>query len=514
MKFSQCAAAVVHGVAVVAVWAVALPAAAELRLGSLFTQHMVLQRAMPVPVWGTAEPGARVAVSFAGQNKQTQAGDRGRWRVDLDPLAASGEPRVMTVTSSEAPKPVRLSDVVVGEVWICSGQSNMQMKTASVSKVAALVKDASRVRSFTVKNTVAFTEQDFCEGQWVDQAPDSAVASAFAVFLQQHAEVPVGVVLTAWGSSSLEAWMPRDMTATVPHFKTVMEEFDANTQGQQRIQSVLDGPRPWGRNDDIYLRRQPNILYNAMMKPLAPYACRGVVWYQGERNTQSMWGMPDKPWYSRNSGMRLYGGVLKQWIERYRTQWGDDRLHFLVVMLPGFYGKPLATGPQGPADSPATHSWAWMRESQLQAQELQHVGVANTIDLGHIKNIHPKDKLPVGRRLALLAARDTLGITVEAQGPVMRGVERRGASLVVQYDHAQGLATTDKASPSGFWLADDAGAWHRAQAKIVGQTVVLRCAKVKAPRFVRYAFAGKPEVNLVNGAGLPAYPFRTDGFEP
>ena len=511
---SGCIVMKLQVVLVAALGAVVLPAAAELRLGSPFGEHMVLQRAMPVPVWGTADPGATVAVSFAGQDKQTQAGDQGRWRVDLDPLVASTQPRVMTVTSSASPKPVRLADVVVGEVWICSGQSNMQMGVRSVPKVADFVKDASHIRSFMVPRTVAFTEQDFCAGAWETQTPDSAVAAAFSVFLQEHAGVPVGIVLTAWGSSSLEAWMPRDMTADVPHFKTLMEEFDANKKGQKRIRAALERAEPWSKNDDVFLRRQPNILYNAMMKPLAPYACRGVVWYQGERNTQSMFGMPEKPWFSRNSGMLPYGDTLKQWMQRYRAQWGNPRLHFLVVMLPGYYGKQLATGPQGDAENPATHSWAWMRESQLEAEDLEYVAVANTVDLGHIKNIHPKDKLPVGRRLALLAARDTLGLAVEAQGPVMRDVEQRSGALVVHFDHAEGMTTTDGAAPSGFWLAGKAGAWHRAEARIDGQAVVLRSEKVKTPRFVRYAFAGKPQVNLVNGAGLPAYPFRSDRFEP
>ncbi|EMI22575.1 sialic acid-specific 9-O-acetylesterase [Rhodopirellula maiorica SM1] len=211
--------------------------------------------------------------------------------------------------------------------------------------------------------------------------------------------------------------------------------------------------------------------------------------------------------------MLIYGDVLKEWIRRYRKQWDQDDLHFLVVMLPG-YGNVLKSSPKVPKDHPAAHSWAWMRESQLKASELPNTSVANTIDLGDIKNVHPKDKLPVGRRLALLAARDTLGQKVEAQGPVYQKVEAKDNTLVVHFENAQGLKTTDGSPPKEFWLADDDQNWVRADATIQGQSVVLQSAELAKPLYVRYAFVGKPEVNLVNGADLPAFPFRTDRFEP
>ncbi len=359
-----------------------------------------------------------------------------------------------------------------------------------------------------MKRTVAFTEQDTCEGKWVERYPESAVAFGFAYFLEQAAKAPVGIILTCWGSSSIEAWMPRDMTATVPHFKTTMSEFDANTATQNKIKAMLDGREKW---NDVFLRQQPNILYNAMMKPLAPYACRGLVWYQGERNTKEMTPMTGDDWVGRNSGMLLYGDVLKKWMQRYRHEWGRDGFQFLVVMLPGFakMGKVAIDG-----ENPAVPSWAWMRESQLQALELPHTAVANTIDLGEAANIHPKDKLPVGQRLALLAARDTLGQKIEAQGPVMKNVESQRNTLVVHFDHANGLKTNDGKAPTGFWLADDSKKWIPAKAEIEGPTVTLQSPQLTKPLYVRYAFAGMPKVNLVNGSDLPAYPFRTDRFHP
>jgi sialate O-acetylesterase len=183
-------------------------------------------------------------------------------------------------------------------------------------------------------------------------------------------------------------------------------------------------------------------------------------------------------------------------------------------MLPG-YGSLLKTGPTMEPNHPASHSWAWMRESQMAALDLPHTGVANTIDLGDVKNIHPKDKAPIGQRLALIAARDTLGLDVEASGPVFANVAAKGDRLVVQFARAKGLKTTDGKAPREFWIADHAAKeWKPAVAKIKGQTVELHSPDVAKPAVVRYAFTGKPDVNLVNEADLPAYPFRTDQGEP
>ncbi|MDC0497386.1 sialate O-acetylesterase [bacterium] len=488
------------------------PLSAELTVASVFTDNAVLQQESPVPIWGTADAGTSVGVKFSGQTKLAVADSNGKWKVALDPMPAMFEPHTMQIRSSKEER-LDLDNIVVGEVWICSGQSNMQYGVSSVPGIKALSPKAKNIRTFEVKKSVAFEEQDSCEGKWVEGIPSSAVAFSFAYFLEEAGDVPVGIMLTCWGSSSLEAWMPRDMIETVPHFKTMMEEFDADSETRGKIQSILDGKRPWSRQDDVYLRRQTNILYNAMMHPLAPYACRGLVWYQGERNTQSMFGMTKDPWFSRHSGMLKYGETLKQWILRYREEWGNEQMQFQIVMLPG-YGKIQNTGLQLGGEHPASHSWAWMRESQLKALELPNTSVANTIDLGDAKDVHPKDKLPVGKRLALLAIRDTLGQDIEAVGPVFDRVQQQGDQLVVHFDHAKGLKTKDGQGPTGFWLSDDSGKWVKAESKLSGETIVLSATELKKPLYVRYAFAGKPSVNLVNGAGLPAYPFRTDDFQP
>ena len=339
-RYSLDATALIFSVLVMALFG-ARAAQAELAVSKIFTDHAVLQRDVPVPVWGRADAQAAVTVSFADQTKKTRADENGKWRVTLDPLAGSSDPRKLIIgTGGEL---LVLTNIVVGEVWICSGQSNMQKSVKSVRDVKALVPKMKHVRSFQVKRTVAFDEQENVEGTWKQKRPDSAVACSFAHFLQQKADVPVGIILTCWGSSSLEAWMPRDMVDTVPHFQSMMEDFDNDTNTRDQIQGILDGEKPWSRKDDVFLRRQTNILYNAMMHPLAPYSCRGLVWYQGERNTQSMNSGVKEPWYGNHSGILKYGDTLKKWIQRYRKQWKNDQMQFLIVMPVSYTHLTLPT---------------------------------------------------------------------------------------------------------------------------------------------------------------------------
>ena len=367
-----------------------------------------------------------------------------------------------------------------------------------------------------MKRTVSFKEEDNVNGKWEDVPPSSAVAFGFAYYLEKAEEIPVGIIHASWGSSSLEAWMPRDMVEKFPYFKDIMNAFDADTVTRNRINASITSSQGWSNQEDIFMRRQPNILYNAMMKPLAPYACRGLVWYQGERNTRYFSGVPDvmeDNWYHRVIGMHEYGDVLKSWIGRYRKEWKNNKMHFAIVMLPG-YGKGTNNNPDIDPKSPTAMSWAWMRESQLKVLDLPHTSVANTIDLGDEKNIHPTDKLPIGIRLALLAEKHTLNKDIVAEGPTLKEIKIENGSLVIHFDNAKGLKTTDGNAPSGFWIADGSMQWYKAEAKIVGETVVLSNDDIKNLKYVRYAFAGKPDVNLVNGVDLPAYPFRTDNEVP
>ncbi len=492
-----------------------------LEVASLFKDHAVLQSGIEIPVWGWGEVGEEVEVSFSGQEVATTVDADGQWQVVLQPEEPSREGVELLVSSTAGAKVV-ISDVVVGEVWICSGQSNMHMEAHKCREVASLLPKMKNVRAFEVENTVSFDEEDQCNGEWAVGHPDSAVAASFAYHLQVAEDVPVGIILTSWGSSSLEAWMPKSLAQKVPHFKTLLEEFDANTASQKKIQQILKkGVRRqengkelgWSRVDDIYLRRQTNLLYNAMFHPLIPYGCRGIVWYQGERNTQSMFGMPTtKEWFKRHSGILKYGDTLQAWITELRSRWGRDDLHLSVVMLPGYAKGMLPTSPVKSPQRPESHSWAWMRESQLSVLDLPHTSVACTIDLGDATDIHPKDKEPIGKRLALLAQRDAIGRDVVATGPQVAKVEVEGSQVLVTFDST--VTTVDEKAPREFWLSHDGEKWASAEASLSGNRVVLHSGAVSEPLYVRYAWTGKPEVNLVNSTGLPAYPFRTDHYVP
>lgn len=477
---------------------------AEVKPSALFSDHMVLQRGMDVPVWGDADPGERIEVAFSGQNHTTVADEDGKWMVELSPLKASSEGREITIEGSNK---LVFSDVLVGEVWICSGQSNMQIVANAVPEIKVKVPKAGDVRSFTVPCTVAFDEQDSLVGQWDLRVANSAVAAGFSMFLEEAIDVPVGIILSAWGSSSLEAWMPRDMAADLPLFAEQLQALDSDQETRGRIEKALAAPERL-KPDDVFMRRQSNILYNAMMKPLVPYACRGLVWYQGERNAFNFHDLPEEPWYRRNIPITGYENALKLWVKRYRKEWQKEDMHFMVVMLPGYAGHKLKTK----AERPDVESWAWMREAQLGVLELPHTSVVNTIDLGDVTNIHPKDKAPIGERLALLAQRDVLQRDVVAEGPVMKNVVLAGDHLKVSFSNGEGLSIEGGAAPEGFWITDDTQVWHPAVAAVKGETVILSSPDIEEPLYIRYAFAAMPKTNLVNGAGLPARPFRTDHF--
>ncbi|CDF78489.1 putative carbohydrate esterase (CE6) [Formosa agariphila KMM 3901] len=483
--------------------------AQELKPSNLFSNHMVLQSGMEVPVWGDAKPNEKITVTFANQEKSTITDAKGKWMVKLEPLGVSKIGRSMSISGHSK---ITLSDILVGEVWICSGQSNMEFKVDNVPEIKSLKPIPNHIRSFEVKHTVSFEEAQDVNGHWSTSPSTSAVAFGFAFFLETLGDVPVGIINTSWGSTSIEAWMPRDMTEQLPYFKTIMSEFDSDTLTQNKIQKALDASNGWSKEEDVFLRRQPNIVYNAMMSPLAPYACKGLVWYQGERNTRYLSGMPEVTetnWFHRVAGMKEYGDILKFWVERYRTQWNNEYMHFSIVMLPG-YGKGTYNSPEIDSKSPTAPSWAWMRESQLKILELPYTTVVNTIDLGDEKNIHPTDKLPIAQRLALKAAKYTLNKDVIAEGPTFKTLKKENNVMVVKFNQAKGLKTKDNKAPTGFWIADESLQWKPAIAKIQDETILLSHDKITQPKYVRYAFSGKPDVNLVNGENLPAYPFRTD----
>ena len=479
---------------------------ADVKPSKMFGNNMVLQRDMPVPVWGNAAPGEKVTVEFAGQKKETVADENGKWMVKLDPMKASCSAGQLVISGKNS---ITFKGVLVGEVWVCSGQSNMQFGTGRVKAFKKLFSKARKmpIHTFNIARMVALTPQENPPrfSRWTKTPPPSAVAFGFAYYLQKSIKVPVGIILTCWGSSSIEGWMPKDMAETCPHFKEFLADFEKN--GKQKIKKLVTiaekkkkGERSWPRKDNIFARTRPNILYNAMMHPVIPYAVRGMVWYQGEANTKTI------------ERELEYAESLQNWVKKLRGLWGKDDLYFLAVMLPGF-GKIINKDNSDP-EYPDNITWAWMRESQMKILNLPNTAVANTIDLGNLKNIHPTDKGPLTRRLALLAEKNVYGKNITASGPVYKAVKIDGNKMIVEFDNAEGLKTKDGAPPKGFWIAGKDQKWYKATASISGNKVILTSEKVDAPCYCRYAFSAKPSVNLVNSSGLPAYPFRTDKLSP
>jgi len=468
---------------------------AQVEPSPLFGNHMVLQREMPIPVWGKSKAGEKVLVSFAGHQVTGVANKSGRWKIELPPLEASSVGREMRI---EGKNLIIFKDVLVGEVWICSGQSNMQYGWGTESpfsrynwggdsELKSLVPKAidMPIRSYHVEVDASLSPKDTCGGKWYQGPSASAVGFGFSYHLHQSLQVPIAVIVTCWGSSSIEGWMPLDMTKSLPHFKEEIENLFMLPSVSRINRAIETGVR----DGFVWLRKRPNLLYNAMFHPIIPYACRGVVWYQGEANA-------NRP--------SQYKKSLSLWIQRIRQGWGRDDLHFLAVMLPGY----------GADDGyPNKKSWAWFREAQMNANNLSHVNVVNTIDLGDAKNIHPSDKAPIASRLALLAREKIYGEKISSRGPMYKEHSIVGNKMILSFSVRNSLKTVDGENPRGFWLADEKGAWHEAKSAIEGKKVILYSDNIPDPKACRYAFSGKPDVNLVDGEGLPTYPFRTDNWE-
>lgn len=452
----------------------AAAARADVVLPAIFGDHMVLQADRDVPVWGTAEPGEAVTVRVQGQQKRTTAGPDGRWRVTLDPLEAGGEPTEVVVRGNNA---ITFRDVLVGEVWLCSGQSNMgyPLKHAAGGAKAVKAADRPRLRLFTVGRVHPDTPQTTLTGQWKVCSPEtvggfSAVAYFFGVEVQDALDRPVGLIQASWGGTRAEAWLPR-------------EAFDAlKLPYEPAWTNEWLHPKPKRGSQAPAVARPheaPAGLFNGMIAPLAGYALRGFVWYQGETNTA----------YGEH-----YRDVLAALVASWRAAWGQGDAPFLVVQLPNFRNS---------------RSWPLLRAGQAAvAKELPNVGLAVTIDVGNPKNIHPAEKRTVGKRLALIARKLAYGEDVPYSGPTYRALHVEGAEARIEFDHVHDGLKKKGGDLAGFELAGADGTFHAAAARIDGDQVVLTAPGVPAPRAVRYAWSNDPEANLYNSADLPAAPFE------
>jgi sialate O-acetylesterase len=485
------------------------PLPAAVQLASPFGDHMVLQQGQPVPVWGTAAPGEKVTVEFAGQKKSTVTGTDGSWRLDLTKLKASADSRLFIVSGSATPAPLTLRDVLVGEVWLGSGQSNMDFVLSKKIKYFAGVDNEEQeiaaanyplIRMFTGQAAKAYTPQSTVEGTWLVCTPGnapgfSAIGYFFARSLQQEIKVPVGIITLSFGASCAHAWIRRDAMLDDPRFRAVLDDFDAKVKTyvpppEEEIkawQAAADQAKAEGkraprrpRPDPVQDQHNPTVMFNGMIAPVIPYAIRGVLWYQGESITEPK---------------DLFPRWNEQLITDWRKLWGRE--------LP-FYFCQLAALDNN-SNNPQVRAW------QAEALRLPATGMVVTIDVGDQKDVHPHNKAPVGDRLALIALANVYGRENEFSGPVYSSLQVQSGAARLTFSHLGGGLVAKNGPLKTFEIAGADGEFVPADAVIEGDTIVVRSAAVPAPTSVRYAWASWPEgANFFNAAGLPAAPFQTD----
>jgi sialate O-acetylesterase len=500
----------------IAIFCLAALASAQVKPSPLFSDHMVLQSGLPVPIWGTADPAERVTIKFNGQTKSATADTGGRWTVQLTKLKAGG-PFEMTISGNKAGEaPITVKDVLVGEVWLGSGQSNMQFyvsKNGPGHAPYGLLDEEKEIpaanypqlRMFTVKNATAYAPQTDLVGEWQVCTPEtvpnfSAVGYLFGRDLNQALKLPVGIVLSAFGASTAEAWVPRDALLSDPQLKPMVDKLDAREDYFKAHPgaNAADAPpapltinaRPGGAagplRDPAHDQHQPTVLFNAMINPILPFAIRGAIWYQGESITGG------------TNGLLLYGHVMDTLVTQWRKLWGEGNFPFYVVQLPG---------QQNVSNNPL------VREQQAKILALPNTGMAVVLDTSEAKNVHPHNKEPLGDRLTRIALANVYGQKIEYSGPVYASMKVEGSAIRIKFTHAAGL-TAKEGLLKWFQIAGTDQKFVFADAKIDGDSVIVSSANVPAPVAVRYAWDNFPDTaNLFNGAGLQAAPFRTDDWD-
>lgn len=457
----------------VAVGISAVSAFATVKPMSMFSSNAVFQRGIPIPVWGTGDNGEEVSVEFKDQVVTTKTVG-GKWKVKLDPSDAGG-PYTMTITGKD--NTIRLTNVMVGEVWACGGQSNMHwwLKEASTGKEAIAKSEDPMLRLFDVPRIALDAPATDVQGSWKAATPDttpdfSAVGYFFGRELRRKLNIPVGLINCNQGATMAEAWMPMDVIKADPEYRKVLDT-------------------PWPKDQELL---RPAGLYNGMVAPIAGYPMRGVIWYQGESNA----------WQAH-----LYRRVFPAMIQSWRDKWGEGKFPFLFVQLAPYEFEAVTPDPKDSA-------WAELREAQLfTAEHFPNTGMAVITDVGDPKDIHPKDKETVGKRLALIAQGRVYHQKVEYYGPLYKSMKVKDGKAVISFTHiGKGLMAKDGAL-KGFAIAGDDHKFVWADAVIKGKTVVVSSPKVAKPIAVRYGWANNPEVNLFNKNGQPASPFRTDDFQ-
>jgi sialate O-acetylesterase len=483
---------------------------AQVTLPKVLSSHMVVQRDLPVHVWGSAIPGEGVAVTFRGESRGVTTGPLGRWSVYLKPGAAGG-PFELTVKGTPplggpaaAVQTIALDDVLVGDVWVASGQSNMEFAMRQAATAAEDLPKAGndQIRLLMVqKKASEYPLDDVESAGWTASTPAtandfSAVGWYFAREISQREHVPVGVIDSTWGGTVAEAWTRLtalgEDAALAPLFvswgKMTEAETDAIARGKdqqlQRDEAQAAGkPEPQFPWHPQLLSWGPGMLWNGMIAPLTPLPIRGVIWYQGESN-------------SPQARAPLYSRIFSTLIDDWRRQWGIGDFPFLYVQISNF-------------KSNGSENWAELRQQQLKTLKLRNTAMAVTIDIGNPDNVHPTDKVDVGLRLALAARALTYGENVSYTGPLFRQATPEGGQIRAWFDGAPKGLVAKGAPLTGFEVAGADGKFLPAMATIDGATVVVSSDAVMEPKAVRYGWSNSPQCNLFNAEGLPASPFNS-----
>ena len=488
---------------------------ADVKLPSIFSDHMVLQTGVDVPVWGRAAPGEKVTVSIAGQVRETTADKGGKWRIKLDKLAGTNA-MTMVVRGKNT---IEIKDVLAGEVWLCAGQSNMEMGLGGARDSAREASSANfpAMRTFRVEHSSLAAPADDCIGEWIVCSPQTAgkfSAAAFFFGREIHRELgaPVGLINASWGGTLIEAWTSLEGNSSIPEFKSIAAILaqpsatgwdesaaaalyekklaayraaaDKTKTAKAKLPSPPRKPVPARLNKNV-----PGNLFNGMIHPLIPYAIRGAIWYQGESNA-----------FTSRAG--LYGRQLAALLDDWRARWGYE-LPFAWVQLPEFL----------PLNHYGLVYWPVIREEMLKSLSIPRTGMAVGLGLGEPDNIHPREKQGIGKRLALWALADVYGQKdVTWNGPLMEGYKIKDNEIIIAFQQAKGGLVAKDDVLKGFTIAGEDRKWVKAAARIKDNTVIVSSREVDKPAAVRYAWGSNPDWSLMNGAGLPASPFRTDSW--
>jgi sialate O-acetylesterase len=467
--------------------AFAVPAAADVSLNNMFGDHMVLQQGIKNKVWGKADPGEQVTVTLGGQTHSTTAAADGTWHVFLDPVKEYGGPHTLTVKGKNT---VTFNDVLIGEVWVCAGQSNMQW-SVNQSNDPDIEKAAARypnIRLISVPQVGTQEPQWNFNGKWQQCSPEtvgnfSAVGYCFGRQLHQTLGVPVGLINNAWGGSAAEAWVKREKLAAHESLKAIHERWVTMESAEKPDENQMKG------------NARPGNIHSGVLTPSIGYGLRGAIWYQGETNAGRAYQYRD-----------LFPFMIKSW----REEWGLGDFPFYWVQLADY----MAEKPE-----PAESAWAELREAQTMTMKaLPNTGEAVIIDIGEGKDIHPKNKQDVAKRLARWALAETYKKTgIACRSPLYKGMEKQGSKIVLAFDHVGAKAADwrpfDVPNPIGFTIAGADKKFVPAKAVILPDgRIEVSSEAVAEPVAVRYAWADNPVCNMYSAVGLPLTPFRTDDF--